>query len=90
MRRLLEIYRWITLAAFFLSGAILIIPLAVFFMPGVTFQWAPGINGLVSLILLAGTFAASGFNVIAIAIYDQVRAATSEIAALREELQERG
>lgn len=96
MRRLLEVYRWMTLAAFFISGAILALPLAALFMTGTVFQWAPGINGLVGIALLAGTFAASGFNVIAIAIYDQVRALTTEVeytrtelAYLREELRDR-
>lgn len=76
-----------TLAAFFVSGGILALPIAALFMPGAAFQWAPGINGIVGLILLAGTFAASGFNVIMIAIYDQVRAMTGELERARTEIE---
>lgn len=95
VRLILEAYRWVTLAAFLLSGAILSIPIVLYFLPGSHVNLVPG-TGAIGMVLLAVTFATSGFNVIGIAIYDQLRALTTEaeyarteIAYLREELRER-
>lgn len=85
MRTLLEAYRWITLAAFVVSGLILIVPMVTFFIPGYSVEVAPGM-GYLGIALIAVTFAASGFNVIMIAIYDQLRAMTTEVEYARTEL----
>ena len=85
MRALLEVYRWVTLGMFLISGAALLVPFIVFFMPGYHLDIAPGL-GYLGVIMIGMTFAASGFNVIAIAIYDQLRDATTEIGYARTEL----
>jgi len=98
VRLLLEIYRWVTLAAFICSAALILLRLI---LPFILPMAAPGVElrgiGIFGIAALAVTFTASGFNVIMIAIYDQLRALTTEaerarteIAYLREELRGRG
>lgn len=86
MRQLLEIYRWVTLVAFIISGSMAMWPIIVFFIPG---RLHTDI-GVVGFLALLGTFGFSGFNVIAISIYDQICQVTYELQALRGESLERG
>jgi hypothetical protein len=97
MRALLEIYRWVTLLAFAASGGLLLLRLLV---PLALPALAPGIElnalSFVAALAIGATFAVSGFNVIMIAIYDQLRTVTvqiehtrTEIASLRDDLRAR-
>lgn len=95
IRALLEIYRWVTLFAFWVSLLFLFVPIFAYFLPGTHVEYGPW--AFVGFAGLAFAFATSGFNVIMIAIYDQLRDLTTEaeyarteIAYLREELRGRG
>ena len=95
MRVLIEIYRWVTIAAFVASAMILAIPLLFLLVTRTGIGELSGVS-YIGVVLLGMTFAVSGLNVIGIAIYDQLRALTTEaeyarteIAYLREELRGR-
>lgn len=100
MRLILEVYRYFTAIAFILSGMVLLVPIAVFLAPsfltpGYSVDYGPW--ALAGFLGLVCAFVSLGMNVIGIAIYDQLRAATTEleharteIAYLREELRGRG
>lgn len=85
MRRIIEFYRYITIAAFVISGIIIAFPVVVFFLPGYHGQLASGI-GLLGMAMLIGVFASSGMSVIGISIYDQVKETTTQIEWLRSDL----
>lgn len=96
MRMLIEVYRWITIAAFVISSMVIAIPLMFVLASGAGLGVITGVS-YIGFILLGMTFAVSGLNVIGIAIYDQLRALTTEaehtrteIAYLREEMRGRG
>lgn len=84
MRSILEVYRWFTLIAFAVSFFLLLTPVAAFFLPGYHVDYGPW--AIIGFAGLAFTFAASGFNVIMIAIYDQLLAMTAEVECARTEL----
>lgn len=87
MRRLLEIYRYVSGAAFLLSAGILIVPAVVALIPGYSVEGPSTLFGMIGLLGLVMSFLCFGITVIGIAIFDQVRDATSHLASLREEVE---
>lgn len=84
MRKILEAYRWVTLVAFCLSFLMIMVPVFAFFAPGYHVESGPW--AVLGFAATACTFAFSGFNVIMISIYDQLRTLTNEAAATRSEV----